>query len=544
MSLKLEHETKIRLDNFPIQWIEKFELYYPDLPHFPIVYVHFRKNGRRVFGCPVSVRFDISDSPECGAEVTFVSNEDLENQPDLKSAVRDELRERFGLTNRVTLDDVISSCNGDQRYETFFRELWERVKTVSGDSIPFGRFYEELFSIVRFVSAWNPKTGRQSEMRMLYNFMSIFGERTEAEGKWSYLEFYLLPTYAEIFSTDLAGFPKFKGLMKALRKVGPVCFNWIDTIAGHDFLEMEKAWPAKKEDFINEVTNNLIARNVIDTDDKMILERLVDAFNRHSGRASYFVWSILNSLNNDYRNWNRNLFTGFYLNQEEREGKGVSEKVVACYLQQGFGNPDAVPIDTWVESFHEFPLALGREDFLNKFSNLAKLERVIWLVSQMKKTNLLPFFDILWCIRFGTNGNSNLRESNPIACFECSMKNVCPGYSDLKNLKVFITESNNVRTKVVGKKKKEVVIASFNEAHIPPADCTFVCLTENRIPKKSFELYGIRKPAWTLTDEFSGYIIDRNFVPESMMESAVTVERMIEALGSFTVQSSVVEPEP
>ena len=524
MSLKMGYESMIRLDDFPVQWIESFQLYHPDLPHFPIVYVHLKKGGRRIFGCPVSVNFEMEDGPKCHAEVTFISNEDLEGQPDLKSAVRNELMERFGLTNRVTLGDVIQSCNGNQQYEGFFRELWKRVETVSGDSIPFGRFYEELFSIVRFVSAWNPKTGRQSEMRMLYNFMSIFGEKAEIEGKWGYLEFYLLPTYKELTGTDLSDFPKFRELVGAIMKIQPEFFNSTESVDGRSLLGMEKGWGKNKDEFMENVTNRLLDNNTISSAEKQVLDRLVDAFNRHPGRASYFVWSVLNSFLNDYTLWDRNLFIAFYLNQESKMEKGVSEKVVACYLQQGFGNPDAIPIDTWVGAFHTFPLGLDRKGFLEGFSNPAKLERVIWLASQMKKTNLLPFFDILWCIRFGTNGNTYLRGANPIACYECSLREVCPGYSKISDSKVFITES-------------------FNEAEGPPSDCKFVCETENGIPKKSYVLEGKRNRKWILTDEFSGYIIDGNFVPPGMMESAVRVEDMIRALGPFRAPSSAAVPE-
>lgn len=519
----MDHESKIRLEDFPVQWIESFQLYHPDLPHFPIVYVHLKKEGMRIFGCPVSVNFEMGHGPKCSAEVIFISNEDLEGQPRLKSAVKDELMERFGLTNRVTLDDVIQSCKGDEMYERFFRELWRRVETVSGDSIPFGRFYEELYSIVRFVSAWNPKTGRQSEMRMLYNFMSIFGEKAEIGGRWGYLEFYLLPTYQELIGMDLSDFPKFHELVGAIMKIQPEFFNITESVGGRDLLGMEKGWGKNKDEFMEKVTNRLLDDNTISSADKQVLDRLVDAFNRNPGRASYFVWSVLNSFANDYTQWDRNLFMAFYLNQETRKERGVSEKVVACYLQQGFGNPDAIPIDTWVDAFHTFPLGLDRKDFLGSFSNPAKLERVIWLASQMKKTNLLPFFDILWCVRYGTNGNKYLRGSNPIACYECSLREACPGYSKISDSNVFITES-------------------FNEEDTP-SGCDFVCETENRIPKKSYVLEGERNRKWTLTDEFSGYIIDRNFIPPGMMESVVRVGDMIRALGPFRAPSSAAVPE-
>ena len=44
----LKHETIIEICDLPLQWIPKIELYYPDLPQFPIMYVHFLINDERI----------------------------------------------------------------------------------------------------------------------------------------------------------------------------------------------------------------------------------------------------------------------------------------------------------------------------------------------------------------------------------------------------------------------------------------------------------------------------------------------------------------
>lgn len=86
-----------------------------------------------------------------------------------------------------------------------------------GPSIPYGQFYEEMFSIPRFVAAWQPKTGRQSEMRMLYNFMSAFGEEVSLPSDWAHLEFYVIPSYTDVINKDYSDFPNFKKLYLAMK---------------------------------------------------------------------------------------------------------------------------------------------------------------------------------------------------------------------------------------------------------------------------------------------------------------------------------------
>ena len=61
-------------------------------------------------------------------------------------------------------------------------------------------------------------------------------------------------------------------------------------------------------------------------------------------------------------------------------------------MQQGFANEEIIPIDTWIETFYQFPLGINsRSDFYDDFNMLGKLERVIWLASQSNKTNMRNF---------------------------------------------------------------------------------------------------------------------------------------------------------
>ena len=89
------------------------------------------------------------------------------------------------------------------------------------------------------------------------------------------------------------------------------------------------------------------------------------------------------------------------------------------------------------KTFYEFPLGIENNlDFFNSFDKLGKLERVIWLASQSNKTNMKNFFDILWCQRYGTIGNSELRGVNPLACSLCNLSDTCVGLSKIKNERI------------------------------------------------------------------------------------------------------------
>lgn len=520
----IKFSSIIRLKNLPIQWLSRVELFYPDLPQTPIVYIHFVLGGTRIYGFPVSFNSDINKDNTCNIDVTFLSNCDIDKNQGLKDAVKNELCERFGLSHKIGIEHVKDTCNNDTGYEAFFEDLWQYVAKLYGKYIPFGKYFEEIDSMVRFVSAWQPKTGRQSEMRMRYNFFSIFGEEIEVEGNWDYLEFFLIPTYQDIRNNTTTEFIKFHSLLNSMTILWNRYFTKDAVVGDKTFKVMEGAWPIAKDKFMRSVTQPMLDENVITIEQKMDLDRLVDAFNRHSWRAAYFIWSIMTLKTHDYYTWDKEFFIDFY---STKKGVGVSEKVVACFLQQGFGNTEAIPLDIWVDSFREYVLGSeSKESFFNDFSNIGKLERVIWLSSQAKKTNIKLFFDMLWCIRYGDTGNNELRQQNPIACYECKLRNTCVGYSQIKDKKVLLQDVAGINIETLKKGhfiSSEDIIIQANEAEV-----YFICLTNNKVPKKVFVYI---KDKWKLIDEFSGFILSNQKVPA--INTIVTVEKMIDSLPAY-----------
>lgn len=501
---------KIRVDKIPLQWIPKIELYYPDLPQFPIMYIHTRLNsGERLFAFPVAVSFDIMKD-YCNADFCVLCNRDDEAS---KAKIKSEIEERIGLSDKVTKEVALDCCNKNKEYETFIEDLWKYVSMSYGESIPYGQFFEEVYSIARFVSAWQPKTGRQSEMRMLYNFMSAFGEEVEVPENWQHLECYLTPNLWDVQNEKFDEFLEFKVLASAIRKTYLQEYTNTVTIDSIDFKTMPKAWKQNKDDFINDVSLRLFNDGILDEKERYSLERLVDAFNRHAWRAAYYISSYM-SIEHNYNCWSKDFFLKVY----ETGLKGYSEKVMACFLQQGFKNKEIIPIDTWIETFYEYSLGIDeRKEFYDNFSELGRLERLIWLASQANKTNMKNFFDLLWCQRYGTIGNGRLRGINPIACSECKLNGTCVGLKKNNNKNILLI-NDQIEYELL-----DDVLTLPNNINIDNLD--FVCLLENRVPKKVFVKEYVRKQKkylWLLTDEFSGYILDnRHQISEELLEKEV-----------------------
>ncbi|MBD3948897.1 hypothetical protein I4Q36_04910 [Tuanshanicoccus lijuaniae] len=200
------------------------------------------------------------------------------------------------------------------------------------------------------------------------------------------------------------------------------------------------------------------------------------------------------NIDKNYSSWSKEFFINFYTNGLKL--KGYSEKATACFLQQGFSNTEAIPIDTWIETFFNYPLGINeRIEFFNQFNNLGKLERLILLSSQSNKTNMKTFFDVLWCQRYGTTGNKQLRGINPIACYSCRLKHTCVGLKKhLDDLVYLKNENSNVT------------------AFVP---IEYECLLENNVLKKCKKLD-------ILVDEFSGYnLTSEDSLPQSLINQGI-----------------------
>ena len=528
-----KYEADIEVKDIPVQWIPKIEIYYPDLPQFQIMYIHKNVDEGRLIAFPVAVSFNIS-SQSCTAVFHVLSS--LKVTETIRDTIKTELEERIGLSDKITKEVVLQCCNGNEEYKIFFSDLWKYLSASYGDSIPYGRFYEEMYSIVRFVSAWLPKTGRQSEMRMLYNFMSIFGEEVELPDEWNHLECYVIPHLEDVKSKNFSEFKKFAVLDSAMRKTFVHEFTKTVEVKFkeecREFQVQKNAWDQNKDSFINLVSRPLYESKILNEDERISIERLVDAFNRHARRTAFFISAYI-AIDKNYENWSKNFFKEFYA--QGGKLKGYSEKVIACFLQQGFKNEEVIPIDVWIKSFFWYPLGISSiENFYDTFTHLGKLERIIWLASQANKTNMKAFFNLLWCQRYGTTGNVSLRGINPIACSECALKGTCVGLSYEKDKKVLLL---NDESKYSIQDNGEIVI---NDGVLDLIDVTYICVLENKVPKKVFGKN--KKGVFYLFDEFSGYIMkeQHKLSDDLLAKGIVTMGEFTEFYKGFVVDKDAV----
>lgn len=529
----IKFETEIKINKVPYAWLPSIQLFDPYLVNYPIIYIHTLKNGKRIYGFPVNISIlpDDDEEDKCTLVFLFLSNMDLNNHADIKDVVKNELENRIGISDYVDLDLILNSCRGNVHLKKIFKELWERnIKRYCGDCVPFGKFFEGFYSIVRFSAAFNPSSGRKSEMQMVYDFISNYGERVKIEGRWSFVQFFLLPTYQDIKSEALKDFPIFRRLYNSSLKAYNLIFtekisfeNFEIKVIG-DSLDMFKS--GKK---YREATTEMVSNASINTDDKKILDFLLDAFNRYPPRARIFI-SFLGNLKsgNDYTRWNKKAFIYYH----DKEPKGFSMKVAGCFLQQGFGNADVTPIDLWVEAFYTNVLDIkSKQDFLNSFDNIGKIERVIWLLSQTRKTNNVMVFDQMWCIKYGVPYNV-LRGPNPLSCYECKIKDFCPSFHDILSKRILIEDKDRVETEDIYKTGGELNYIKIKKSNITEEaekqNCDFICTTQEDIPK--FVYKKIRQN-WVLSDEYSGFFIHDKKIKSP---NIISVEKFIDQMGDFT----------
>jgi hypothetical protein len=500
----LKFESVIEIDNVPLQWLPLLQLFDPNLQQYPKVYVHVIVGSKRIYGFPAHLNLLGEKGGLCKINVVFISNVNLDKNEKMKNIVRNELENRFGVKDKIDLKTIMEACNKNKNYEKFFSKLWQEFTLKAyGNFLPFGRFYEGMYSIVKFTAALTPMSGGKSEMQMMYDFMRYYGTKVDTMARWSHLEFYIIPTYDEMINGKIGDiFDNFKKLLKVIKKFEPLLFrgmikiNKIPLKTFSENMANVMGYDIRRGNGFRNLTLKLLNDGKIDSKDKEVIDFLVDAFNRMPLRALSFMGSIINiEKTNNLSNWKKDDFVKLY--SLKGETKGIHPKIWGCYIQQGFGNEEIIPIDNWVESFYTQILNIAeKETFLKTFKKMGKLERLIWWSSQARKTNMKLIFDLLWCIKYGTGqstrddwGETNeLRGPNPLSCLKCSLKDECLGYKNIADKNVFIYDGD--------------------PRHIPAQfNCNFAVVTEGKIPKMVF----VRSEGgWKLVDAFSGYELHKD----------------------------------
>lgn len=493
----LAYRFTVNIDNFPERWLPLIYLYDPDLPLFPIYYFHVLPDnlapGRRPSDSERAYGYveRINWTPETGLQATIILNKDL-NEPRnnryLNNVTR-EVKERFGIINPVTRADINNVFTGRlNRSNAILSELWERViATAYGDLLPFGRLWDEVLGLTRFVASWNSPGGRKGEFIQTHYFASKFGVPIQSSGDVPQIDFYLLPTIHELLdqTNPLTSFRNYSQLLNIANRIQDHYCTFVE-VGG---LQLSRFNNPNRGRFRAVDLVAIFNGTAISPEDKPLAIECFNAFDKGPQRPLIFLLMLddlrKGRLNPDTLTSEQSgsIYDGLNLTYQ-------SPKVIEIYAQQSFGNVDAMPIDTWIKTMFKWPLQVYPADnspnkitqIFSNSNNLGKAERLLWVVAQSRKVHSSACNDAVWCIKYSGN---KPRGANPLACNIClaNIRNNCPAYNIIRNFTVsfnttgghFVittssgnnTTNNQTFIKCIGNSIYEDIIDEFSPADSP-----------------------------------------------------------------------------
>jgi hypothetical protein len=442
----LAYRHSFRINIFPERWLPLIALYDPDLPLFPIYYFHILQEGLDTSSRPTEEQRaygyveKINSFPDSSAEITIILNKDLSNPKNriFLSPIENEVRERFGLNNPVTHNDVSSCFTGTLSYANrVLSEIWHRViSNAYGNMLPFGRLWDGTLGLTRFVSSWYSSGGRKGELIQTHYFMSKFGERIQSSADLPQVDFYLLPTIQELTDPNnpLSIFPLYSHLVNVAHSFQ----NRYCSIIEFDNLSFSKFTNPYRGMLNTEKILRILNDTPISIENRPYALECFNSFDKGPQRTVIFLM-MLDDLRQ--RRINPSLFTSSQCGSiyENLSGTYQTPKAIQIYAQQSFGNPHAMPIDTWIETFFRWPLKVwptsrGGDKFHYIFSNsdkLGKTERLLWIAAQARKVHSSACNDIIWCTKYSSSRKP--RGANPFACNICleAIRSCCPAYLEI-----------------------------------------------------------------------------------------------------------------
>jgi len=441
----LAYRHNVPIADLPERWLPLIHLYDPDLPLFPIYYFHVLAEDRaantrpsatdRAFGYVEKI---ISGGSETTAII--VCNKDLALQRNalFVKPVEMAVRERFGLKSPVELNDIQKVFSSPFiRANRVLEEVWYRVvANAYGNKLPFGRLYDEVFGLTRLTATFFSESGRKGELIQTHYFNSRFGVPIQAAGDIPLLDFYLLPAIEELLDTanPLSGFPNYRGLVDVAGRFHEQ-FCSIMTVGD---LSLSKFDNPLRERLSGANLFRLIEAMEIPAQNRSLAIECFNAFNKGAHRTIIFLL-LLNDLRSGMLNPGALSSSQCGSIYDGLAGKSSyqSPKVIQIYAQQSFGNPAAMPIDTWVRTFFKWPLMVhprrGKKvgDIFSSAKNLGRVERMIWVTAQARKVHSSACNDALWCLK--KSSETGARGANPLACNIClpAIRDACPAYNKI-----------------------------------------------------------------------------------------------------------------
>lgn len=453
----LSFRYNFQITDFPERWLPLIHLYDPDLPLFPIYYFHAISNKvaaglrpnftDRVFG--YLEKMNVVGAKKL--DIFLITNKDLfqEANSEFRNLAENEIRERLGLNNPVTAADVANTFLPPLDYaNAVMNEIWHRVVSDTYDNLlPFGRLWDEVLGLTRFVASWNSDKGRKGELVQTHYFCSKFGEKIQVGGGIPNVDFFLLPTIHELLepSNPLNTFPNYSKLVDVANRFQNNNCTYVPV--GTLYLSKYNN-PPNTGSFNTQKLNAIISQAYIPQNLRGHAIECFNAFYKGPTRTILFLMMLsdLRTKHLDPSLLNNSNLGCIY---DQLKSTYQSPKVIHIYAQQSFGNPNAIPKDIWIDTFLKWPLNIKKhlpisnpnKYLFSKSNNLGKAERLIWVAAQARKVHSSACNDALWCIKKASNDNA--RGGNPLSCRIClaSIRNVCPAFNEIKNKTVVFNKS-------------------------------------------------------------------------------------------------------
>jgi hypothetical protein len=445
--------------DIPHRWLPLISLYDPDLPLFAIYYFHVLRNNLapgvrplvtdRAFGHVEHLKLN----DEGGIDVGIVTNKDLSSAANrvFLEPVEEEIRERFGINNPVTLADVSGAFLAPlDSANALLSELWHRViANAYGNLLPFGRMWDGVLGLARYAASFNPPSGRKSEVIMTHYFSTRFGVPISAAAGIPQVDFYLLPTISELMdaTNPLTDFPRFRELLRVAELLAQ--HHGAGVAVGRSTLTFFRN---PSGGTLNTAKLFTIIRGPdIPVQLRRAFVECFNAFDKGPPRTVLFLL-MLNDMRHGFHPGTLSAMDCAAI-YHGMKGSYQSPKVIQIYAQQCFGNTEAIPVDTWIATFLKWPLKVyptarttkPLEQIFARARLLGKVERLLWYAGQARKVHSTACNDAIWCVKYGSDRKPQRpRGGNPLACNICleAIRNNCPAFAEIRTNTVGFNNRN------------------------------------------------------------------------------------------------------
>ena len=178
----LDFIHSITINNLPLQWMTRIELFSPDLEQFPLMYIHKLanqqdveiignynlNNKQRIFGFVLTTAWNMPNTHNglCDVEINFICNIPQNHHSIYDNLIKEEIEHRIGIADKVSREDLPIITNNSPKSLALLQKIWDdKISAVYGDYIPHGRIFDEVYGIIRFSASGNaPKLGKISEI--------------------------------------------------------------------------------------------------------------------------------------------------------------------------------------------------------------------------------------------------------------------------------------------------------------------------------------------------------------------------------------------